>query len=386
MDATLQIRTIQPDDRQAVLDLHRQHYWRSHCLLLNADFYRWQFEQPPESSAAGGDQSVVAVGSDGRLLSYLGLAPARCTLRDWPVRAAHLITWLSDPAARGKGLGHALMHWVTERYDFLFGRSVTPAALAVYRRLGFRYFPSCQRWVAVLDADAAGMLAVDASEAARRRLAAREIPVEHPPPFHVGPDAPKGMASLAAEALAASLTFERTAEYCRWRYDRHPYLHYVYLWLGADADPDAAAVLRVEDVSGRPGRVLRVTEFLARAGHGRRLAEAVMAHGRRQGCAFADLFGVSERFVAGWVAAGGFNILEEPELRLPHLFQPWDAGCEPPGVLFFARRDAARNGGVSLADDVSRIHISKGDGNLDWPSWTPAAGEHIAPAVGSYAA
>src|SRR5437764_181005 len=118
------------------------------------------------------------------------------------------------------------------------------------------------RWAAVLDGNATRLLAVDPSDAARRRLAAREVRVENAPPFRVASDVPAGMAALAGEVLAASLTFERTTEYCRWRYDRHPYLRYAYLWLGAEADPEAAAVLRVEDVSGRPGRVLRVTEFL----------------------------------------------------------------------------------------------------------------------------
>ena len=55
------VRRIGPEDQQAVEDLHREHYWRSNCLLLNPDFYRWQFVQPPDSAAAGGDQSVVAV-------------------------------------------------------------------------------------------------------------------------------------------------------------------------------------------------------------------------------------------------------------------------------------------------------------------------------------
>src|SRR5262249_29477338 len=155
------------------------------------------------------------------------------------------------------------------------------------------------------------------------------------------------------DVLASSLTFERTTDYCRWRYDRHPFLRYAYLILGAGPTPDGVAVLRVEDVSGRPGRVLRVTEFLARPGHGRPLAEALLAYGRHQGCAFADVFGVSERFLPGWVAAGGFNTLEEPDLRLPHLFQPWDAGHEPPSLLFFSPRDSAREGGVGLADDTS---------------------------------
>src|SRR6266498_2656504 len=95
MKGNVNIRQIQPDDEAAVIDLHRNHYWRDNCLLLNPEFYNWQFAQPPDSAAAGGDQSVVAVDNEGRLLSFLGVVRARACFRGRSIKAAHLITWLS---------------------------------------------------------------------------------------------------------------------------------------------------------------------------------------------------------------------------------------------------------------------------------------------------
>jgi hypothetical protein len=375
--AAIKVRPIRPEDEPAVQELHRRYYWRSHCLLLNADFYRWQFALPPDSAAAGGDQSLVAVG-DGTLLSYLGVVPAGARCCGRPVRAAHLISWLSAPEARGQGLGRTMMGHLTERYDFLFGRSVTPAALAIYRRLAFRYFGHCSRWLAVLDPAAALSLAVAPSPETERRAHARAVAPSRPADVCLGTRAPPGAATLAESVLASSVSFARSAAYLSWRYEQHPVFRYRFLWLGAA--PEALAVVRVEEVAGRPGRVLRVVEFLATPHAARRLGEAVLAYGREQGCAFADAFGMSERFVAGFVAAGGFEAREEPELRLPHLLQPWDTQVEPPGLLFFGRRPAGAAGDIGLADDVSRIHVSRGDGNMDWPSWSPAAG--LAPATG----
>src|SRR6185369_15605669 len=127
MNGTVNISPIQPEDEAAVIELHENHYWRENCLLLNPDFYRWQFALPPDSAAAGGDQSVVAV-EKGRLLSFLGVVPARASFRGRPLKAAHLSTWLSAPEARGRGVGLLLMTYMAESFDFLFGRSVTPAA------------------------------------------------------------------------------------------------------------------------------------------------------------------------------------------------------------------------------------------------------------------
>src|SRR5438128_834576 len=128
MEDGMRIRTIEPADRVAVRELYRQHYWRSHCLFLNPVFYRWQFEQPPESAALGGDQSVVAISAAGQLLAHFGLAAARCAFRSKPLRGAHMLSWLTVPEARGRGLGHAILRHVIERYDFLFSRSPLPTS------------------------------------------------------------------------------------------------------------------------------------------------------------------------------------------------------------------------------------------------------------------
>ncbi len=387
MNAPILIRTIQPDDRQAVLDLHRKYYWRSHCLVLNADFYRWQFEAAPDSAAVGGDQSVVAMDDRGGLLSYFGAVPGRCSYRGRPLRGVHLITWLSPPEARGRGIGTQVLKHFTEHFDFVFTRGPRPDSLPIFRKLGFRYFDHCSRWLAVLDADAVIGLAIDATEVAIRRARARSVRPAPTGNFCVTRQAPPGASSLARAVLSASLSFDRSSAYLRWRYEEHPCHRYEFVWIGEPNAPTGVAVTRVEEVSGRPGRVLRVLEFLAAAAHAARLAEAVFAHGRERACAFADVFGMSEHFVAGFVAAGGFNTLEEPDLRLPHLFQPWAAEVEIPGFLFFGRRLVEEAGGVGCVDDMSLIHVSKGDGNLDWPSWHPAGNAaQYAPAVEPVAA
>jgi GNAT superfamily N-acetyltransferase len=387
MDQTILLRTIQPADRCAVMELHREHYWRSHCLLLNPEFYRWQFELPPDQAAAGGDQSLVALDEEGRLLSFMGLVLARCSWRGRTLRGVHFISWLTAPRARGQGLGRQTLASLTERFDFLFSRSPTPASLTVFRRLGFRYFRPCSRWIAVLDAEATLRLAVDASGVAARRAQARRVPEGAPANYSIGRQMPAGAPGLAHRVLSQCLTFDRTESHLRWRYEKHPCLHYDWLWVGDAQAPDGVAVVRVEDVSGRPGRVLRVVEFFAAPAAAVRLAAAVFAFGRDQQCAFADAFGMSERFVAGLVAAGGFHTLEEPDLPLPYLFQPWTPEIEAPGLLFFGRHGAAEESGIGCTDDVSQMHVTKGDGNMDWPSWHPTGNAvPLAPAVAGPAA
>jgi hypothetical protein len=238
----------------------------------------------------------------------------------------------------------------------------------------------------VLDAEATLSLAVEPDDASRKRAHARQVEVCDAVPAQVERRVPEGAATLSAEVLANSLSFERTHDYLAWRYQSHPYLKYEFLSVGGPAKPEGFAVVRVEDVGGREGRVLRVVEFIADPLRSLKLARAVFHFGLTQGCAYADMFGMSERFAAGFVAAGGYDSVEEPELRLPHLLQPWDPSAEPPGLLFYGKRDGRWEGGLRPADDISMVHVSKGDGNFDWPSWVPTAeGNLIAPQTESAA-
>ena len=385
MQTKVYVRTIKPEDRQAVADLHEKHYWRSHCLLLNQKFYCWQFVENPYSVEAGGDQSVVAIGQNGELLSFLGLVPMPASFCGRPIQAAHLISWLSSPESRGRGVGKKLMSHVSERYDFLFGRSVTPAALAIYQSLGFRYFGRCGRWIAVVNPDETISLAVNPSEIGKKRIRARAIKSTKSVSYYVCKEVPPGAAGLFSTIFNSCVAFDRTNDYLSWRYEKHPYLDYRFLVVGDPLSPDSFAVLRTENVSGRSGRILRILEFIAGSDASIRLAEAIFAYASDQGCAFMDVFGISEQFVVGFVAMGGFNWEEEPAISLPHLFQPWDEDPQPPGVLFFGRPNFLTGKHIGPVDDITKIYVSKGDGNMDWPSWIPIGGkESIAPPTRLY--
>jgi GNAT superfamily N-acetyltransferase len=367
MDGSDSIRITTACAPAAFRELYQQHYWRPRCLLLDDEFYAWQMRQPPLSRALGGDQSLAAVDETGQLLAHLALFPSPVWDHGRDRTGIHLISWLAAPQARGQGVGPALMQRATELADVLAGRSLSPPSRAVLRRLGFRYLTRCQRWVGVLDPAACAPLLIDPPAHAEKVLLRQAWPTRVPPPFTTSRQPPAGVEDLARQALQHAWAFARTRDMLTWRYQQHPRLRYDFLWLGDGSRPRGVAITRTETILGRPGRALRICEFLTSADAAVDLAHAVAAWGRQQGCAFMDLFGLSEQFVAGFVAAGGWNTWEEPELRLPTLLSPWDPDDTPPGVVMFSRADPRT--GIALTDNLAECYWSKGDGNMDWPSW-----------------
>lgn len=365
------VRTIQMKDRQSFEELHWNNYWRSHCLILNRDFYRWQFMDFQTNNITDeNDHSIVAVDDNGKILSYMGLIPIKASFDGQIINAAHLISWLTAPEAQGQGIGNKIISYITEKFDFLYGRSVTPAALSVYQKFGFRYFKNCSRWIAILDPHATSELAVEQSDISNKRIYARTVnKATSIKKFYISQEVPLGAAEMSEAVLAKSVAFIRSHDYLTWRYEQHPYLPYVFLSLNNPSSPSAIAVLRVEDVAERSEKVLRVIEFITPQKYSYDLAQCVFDYGVQNGCAYADIFGVSEHFVSGFVAAGGFNSIEETQLGLPYLLQPYDTDINPPGLLFWGRRNISSSTNFGPTDDISNIYVSKGDGNMDWPSW-----------------
>ena len=371
MDGTITIRPVTPADHPAMRSLYAEHYWRPHCLILDEAFYDWQIRRPPLSQKRGGDQSLAAFDEQGRLLAHLAHFPHPVWVRGAEQVGTYLISWLTHPDAQGRGIGTATMAQIQTLGTVSMGRSLSPPSRAVLMKRGFRYLTRCQRWVGILDAQSCKALMIEPNDLALKAAKRRQMPDRAGPACQTSRVPPSGAETLAWDVLSQGVSFARSQEYLRWRYSEHPRLTYDFHWLGSERRPRAWAVTRTETILGRPGRALRIVEFVAPPEASRDLAAALAAWGREQGCAFLDCFGLAERFVVGLVAAGGWNTLEEPELRLPTLLAPWDAHDDPPGVLLDSSRDP--RSGLAPTDDASSFYLSKGDGNMDWPSWAAAA-------------
>lgn len=168
---------------------------------------------------------------------------------------------------------------------------------------------------------------------------------------------------LEAYAQATPFGVDRDPAWLAWRYDRHPYLHYVVI--SPSGAPDkGAAIVRLEKVIPNGFPIARMLEFFPRDPICPELADCVIAWAAEQGAVFLDYFTSSEDHVRRFetsLAAAGIGYGRNP--RVPFMTQP----------LTYGETDSINmvigTGGrcPSTVQDVDfrNFHSGKGDANQD---------------------
>jgi hypothetical protein len=239
---------------------------------------------------------------------------------DERVPGGWMTNWLVVPAARGRGLGLALVEHARETtYEFIGALGANSATRHVLGGAGFAEV-GMYRWVRVFD-----------EEALRELLGGREYPPKSAEPR---PSESTGFVGAC-----------RDADFLRWRYREHPRFRYEVV--------DDKAAYRIETVAGSTAKVARIVDFLGDEA----LAARIAGEAERAGAVFADFSCTSARFgrpleVAGFV----------PDPGLPGRFQPLDFSDRPIVSCFWA---APRLGIDVGAGD---LYVTRADSDLDRPN------------------
>ena len=331
--------------------------WARPIALTRAEFAQWQFNAGPASN--GHNHSIVAL-EDGKIIAVMGVTPNAFLFDSRRLSGAELTTWVVAPEARGKGIGKKILAALQDRYDVLAGAGITAAAMPLYLGAGFTSLQYLPRFFHVADRDKIKSF-VTASDSALELTAKRQA-VASPVKWTVKPVAASGLAGCAA-SLASFGHFARDAERLAWRYDHHPAFTYEAFFIqDADAPGVGAAVilradrvldtsfLQVIDLFGDPKDLPAALAFLE-------------AETRAREGAFVDVTLTSGATAALLRARGWSSVVDDPLVELPSLFYPVELRRPPTtSMVIWARDDQDR------LFDLSRLHITRGDMDLDRPT------------------
>lgn len=351
-----------------------QHHWRSgHILARDPGLYAWQFRHFQRPC---GLSALLAHRGD-ELVGHLGLAPGDFNLHGRRLPAAWTSMWFVASGAESTGAGVALLRKAQEEAGAVLGcLRYNPSAGRLYQALGFRLWPATPRWVrlgqnAPMRSLLAGSPQPYPSELIHRLEMATQNTLDAPAGDlevvewpAVGPTVwdQAWRNNLASVTCGAWLD----AQFITWRYLEHPVFAYKARLARRVENGSVVGLMvyRVQDIAGRPERVLRILELLGGGQAIRALLHDLLTRALEPETAFVDFHSTSRQLVPGLTEAG--FVLEEglPDL-LPSHFQPLDFRGEPlPGALWAAP-------GVMEMDELladPALCITRGQGDQDRPN------------------
>src|SRR6476469_5271338 len=131
-------------------------YRPDYVLAVNADYFRWQFGDTPVSK--GHDYHMKLALVDGEITGCLGYIPLEISLGGRITTGAWLANWMVDPNTRQFGLGPLLVREIIRDFEITLAAGPNAGARDLLARMGWTDFGELPRYVAVLDAAAAGAL------------------------------------------------------------------------------------------------------------------------------------------------------------------------------------------------------------------------------------
>lgn len=360
--ATLTLDHMLPDDWEDVDEFLRVAYGERYAMRDHR-LFTWQFGSPWATITP----SVYLLRDDRRVVGMLGYMPVRFRWHGRLIPATWTANWMVLPEHRS-GWGVPLLRRLTEEFPVVLGQGAGANTVRIAPQMGFVVFPSLRRYLAIFDRAGTARFAHPALVGTRELVeelarfgAVPELTGSHirrVTSFEKGSYEPDH--DLYSRTRIGTL---RDAAYLDWRYVRHPLFRYECYVAGGPPDP-ALLVIRVEEVRGSLGRVVRILELIFPDGsHGIAKAYQLLALvgriARERGAAFADF--VCSADLSDVLAPMGFHTTARPVLALR--FQPVDFIRTEENLIAWMA--------PSLSQAIPPIedwYVTKADGDQDRPA------------------
>jgi hypothetical protein len=333
--------------------------WERRIALIDQRFYDWQFKSAPTS--VGLDQCMIAYDSDrGMIAGVMGLNERPFNLAGIPTGGAELTTWVVAEEYRSAGAGAKILSRIQAKYDVLIGMGISPMAVPVYLRSGFRYLAAIPRFVRVYNYDAVSRVSKAdplAGKLARQWLNTRSEP------YNVAEYSGAEAESLFDRLATSYNLFSRDSRHLSWRYAAHPTFNYrIFLVRPKGGASVAFVALRIE--SAIPG--LTICHVLDCVGDDAAMDAAFSCIDdicRSENIDVADFYCTSGRVNKYPLSCGWFSTLDDKCLTFPHLFHPLEIRTPATtSLIYWAKRN------LSEMCDFSNLYITKQDADLDRPT------------------
>jgi GNAT superfamily N-acetyltransferase len=343
-------------------DLHSQEwedfivssYENADYVLLSPQFLRWQFLDNPANTtgaytlwlALHGSTVVAQLG----FVPFVGAAPG-----GEPFEGAYPINLIARPEYRATGLGVMLLRKLLKETPIVLNPGANQTGAAVAKGLGMQDLGCLERFIHVLDPEAAraftvnGRLPAFAARAGRVSSAVRRSDAIIT--RCIPPGAPESF-----QPPVATYRVARSRSFFRWRYEDHPAFDYQFI---LSPDLQNVLVFHEEWESSSGALAIRIVDFLCREPHQDQLLNAVIEAARTRGAAIVDFYCSTNCYNSVLDRLSFFEEEEHKDERIAALFQPLD--FRDASIRVIASRPYEN---ISMSD----WYITKADSDQDRPN------------------
>jgi hypothetical protein len=253
-----------------------------------------------------------------------------------------------------------MLTYLTSEYDALLGLGITPAAVSIYLRHGFRFFNPIPRYMRVLNWSKVTPYARvdDRARKIERTWNSSRIVA----PYVVEAPTEESINNIFSEFAKMHNMFDRSFEFINWRYLNHPRYRYQVsvVRVGTTSSQGAVVVTRVQDVDGI--RIAHIVDLygdkmamVAALSYLEDMFEIEMVD-------FSDFYstaGIHQGMMmsSGWFARGSDDFFD-----FPHLFNPIELRNPSSASMILWSKD-----NPASMFNSSSAYISKQDSDFDRP-------------------
>jgi GNAT superfamily N-acetyltransferase len=355
-------RPVDPAEIECVMAFFRANKRPGHILGQDRDFLVWQLSPGRCRGFEHAGLSALALWDGDEIVGLLGVIGAKFNRDGSVFDGGWLCNLIVLPQYRSVGGWIRLMKAAHHLPLQAVGVVGFPSNVGqLYRAMGYSIHERLFRFARILDAEQTNSIA----------------------PWDgwrtCSPAAPNIASDIVVESVAVLderwdrfwqrftsadyFGLHRDSAYVTWRYLNHPRLqHALKLALAENGEINGGAVYRIEQVKGRPERVLRVLELMASDEPTyAALLQSIVREGEDRRVAFIDHY-TSRPLHPVFKKLGWFEEHAVQDAVLPGLFQPLvrDRHNVNVGIRLL--------GSAKDADLLRGLHVVKSDGDQDRPS------------------
>lgn len=333
--------------------------WNRPIPLSDKTFYEWQFTQLPDND--GRDNCCIACDGDGNLVGVMGLHERPFHFEGRAVDGAELTTWIVKKDIQNRGVGPQMLQYLQQKYEFLLGLAITPPAVSVYLRHGFRFFNPIPRYMRVLNWKNVEPLA---------QIDARTKKIDHywnqtrvRVPYEIHAPDPELVNAISQRFERSMNMFTRSFKYLKWRYTDHPVFNYEFAVIRSSIEGSVGAVVayRIQDPAPNL-RVAHVVDLFGDELDTKAALSYLDDELKARSVDFVDFYstsGIHQGLLMndGWYSLGNDNFF-----NFPHLFNPIEFRSPASTSMVVWSRDRRE-----LIFNNSASYFSKQDSDFDRP-------------------